>query len=306
MQTVQQNRNFNHLYYFYIVAKLGGVTAAARQLNTSQSSLSTQLKTLEKHIDQVLFQKVGRKLVLTRAGHRVFSYCRRMFDAAGELDAFLLKSDQRGHASFALGVAADIERPFITDVLSRTLASVREEHKPFITQLSYPHETLAAKLEVAELDAVISSQPIHSSSARSVLDLKLAVKAIASPQLGRSVATLLENDSIGLVLAAPDMKIRWETDDYLLRKRIRKSIAFESNVMGAILRAVIDGFGVGFLPEAYVTADVHSGRLIISKEKLWTHRLFLSTRHHATSDEGRFVVSTLAEELVRAATLTKS
>jgi LysR family transcriptional activator of nhaA len=52
--------NFNHLHYFYVTAKFGGVTAAAKHLRISQPSLSSQMKTLERSLDVRLFQRVGR------------------------------------------------------------------------------------------------------------------------------------------------------------------------------------------------------------------------------------------------------
>ena len=50
--------NFNHLYYFYVTAKSGGVNAAAQHLRISQPSLSSQLKVLERSLDLRLFEKV--------------------------------------------------------------------------------------------------------------------------------------------------------------------------------------------------------------------------------------------------------
>ena len=39
--------NFNHLFYFWRVAKLGHLTQAAQELHTSQSAVSTQIRQLE-------------------------------------------------------------------------------------------------------------------------------------------------------------------------------------------------------------------------------------------------------------------
>ena len=63
--------NYNHLYYFYITAKLKGVTVAALQLNTSQPSLSSQIKNLETALKRKLFRKSGRNIELTEDGKRV-------------------------------------------------------------------------------------------------------------------------------------------------------------------------------------------------------------------------------------------
>ena len=77
--------NFNHLYYFYITAKSGGVTAAAAHLRISQPSLSSQLKVLERALDVKLFQKVGRNNELTQAGSVIYGFCRRMFELSEEM-----------------------------------------------------------------------------------------------------------------------------------------------------------------------------------------------------------------------------
>lgn len=292
-------RNFNHLYYFHVVSKLGSVTAAARELNTSQSSLSMQLKTLEGQMGKPLFERTGRNLHLTPLGQQVSHYCRRMFDIAGELDGFLHRREHQGKSTFAVGVSQDIERPFVTDILAHAISSgVRKNgQRPVVTLASHPHEKLIAKLELGELDAVLSSQPIHSNTARTQLEAKLPVKAIARAQKGKLIRHLLKDDDIGLVLPTGEMRIRWEIDGFLTKKRIRKNVAFESNVMGAIVRACVDGLGIGFLPEAYVIGEIRRGTLMASRESLWNHRLYLSSRKTSSSEEAKSMVQALSSQL---------
>ena len=292
-------RNFNHLYYFHVVSKLGSVTAAARELNTSQSSLSMQLKTLEGQMGKPLFERSGRNLLLTPLGQQVSHYCRRMFDIAGELDGFLHRREHQGKSTFAVGVSQDIERPFVTDILAHAISTGARKngHRPVVTLASHPHEKLIAKLELGELDAVLSSQPIHSNTARTQLEAKLPVKAIARAQKGKLIRHLLKDDEVGLVLPTVEMRIRWEIDGFLTKKRIRKNVAFESNVMGAIVRACIDGLGIGFLPEAYVIGEIRRGTLMASRESLWNHRLYLSSRKTSSSEEAKSMVQALSSQL---------
>ncbi len=302
-------RNFNHLYYFHVVSKLGSVTAAARELNTSQSSLSMQLKTLEGHLGKPLFERSGRKLQLTPLGHQVSHYCRRMFDIAGELDGFLHRRDHQGRSTFAVGVSPDIERPFVTDILAHAISQVTQSTgpRPVVTLASHPHEKLIAKLELGELDAVLSSQPVHSNTARTQLEAKLPVKAIARAQKGNAnsrnlqqlLRQLLQDDDVGLVLPTNELRIRWEIDGFLSKKKIRKNVAFESNVMGAIVRACIDGLGIGFLPEAYVANEIKRGTLIVSRESLWNHRLYLSSRKTTPSEIAKTMIDALSSQLTQ-------
>lgn len=293
-------RNFNHLYYFYVIAKLGGVTAAATQLNTSQSSLSTQIKTLESQLGTTLFKKEGRNLILTASGQQIFGICRKMFDVASELDSFLAKRDHHGQTSFAIGVSPDIERPFVTDVVSRTIQFLKDTHRPIITQVSFPFEKLVAKVEMGELDAIITSQPTYSPSVKTLCELELSVKAVASPKLGKTFKSVFADERVGLVIASQDLRLRWETDEFLVKRKIKKPIAFESNVLGALLRASVDALGVAFLPEAYLRREIDRGAVMVSREPLWKHRLFLSARILATSEPRHHLLSALTRRLEEA------
>ena len=60
--------NYHHLHYFWRVATLGNLTEAARQLHVSQSALSAQIRALEESMETKLFERSGRRLVLTATG----------------------------------------------------------------------------------------------------------------------------------------------------------------------------------------------------------------------------------------------
>ena len=66
--------NFNHLFYFWRVAKLGHLTQAAQELHTSQSAVSTQIRQLEERLGEELFLREGRRLLLTDTGQLVLAY----------------------------------------------------------------------------------------------------------------------------------------------------------------------------------------------------------------------------------------
>src|SRR5690348_16597621 len=77
--------NFHHLFYFWRVAKLGHLTRAAEELHTSQSALSAQIRQLEERLGEALFQRSGRRLVLTDVGQLVLSYAENIFGLSQEM-----------------------------------------------------------------------------------------------------------------------------------------------------------------------------------------------------------------------------
>jgi LysR family transcriptional regulator for metE and metH len=60
-----------HLQLVDVIAETGTVTAAALRLHVTQSALSHQLRDIESRLDVKLFDRLGRRMVLTPAGARV-------------------------------------------------------------------------------------------------------------------------------------------------------------------------------------------------------------------------------------------
>ena len=60
--------NYKHLYYFWVVAKEGGITRAADKLDMAVQTVSAQVRELEKSLGYALLKPAGRGLVLTDAG----------------------------------------------------------------------------------------------------------------------------------------------------------------------------------------------------------------------------------------------
>ena len=62
--------NYQHLFYFWMIAREGGLSRAAERLRITHSTLSVQLRALEEFLGAPLFERRGRRLVLTRTRPR--------------------------------------------------------------------------------------------------------------------------------------------------------------------------------------------------------------------------------------------
>lgn len=74
--------DWNHLRAFHATATAGSLSAAARQLGLTQPTLSRQVQSLEEQLGVALFERPGRKLVLTPTGHEMLEHIATMADAA--------------------------------------------------------------------------------------------------------------------------------------------------------------------------------------------------------------------------------
>ncbi len=77
--------NYKHLHYFYVVAKEGSIAKASEQLHLTPQTISGQLTVLEEQLGEILFNRVGRGLVLTETGRLVLSYADEIFSLGANL-----------------------------------------------------------------------------------------------------------------------------------------------------------------------------------------------------------------------------
>lgn len=70
---------------FLVTAEEGSLSAAGRALAVAQPTVGRQIAALEKELDVILFDRVGKKLVLTQIGQELVDYVRQMSEAASRV-----------------------------------------------------------------------------------------------------------------------------------------------------------------------------------------------------------------------------
>src|SRR5260221_2606686 len=74
-----------HLRYFVAVADAGNVSLAARRLHMTLPALSRQIQDLERELPCRLFDRIGRRVVLTKDGDEILERTRRLLADAEAL-----------------------------------------------------------------------------------------------------------------------------------------------------------------------------------------------------------------------------
>lgn len=161
--------NYNHVYYFWMVARDGSVSGAAERLHVTPQTVSGQIRALEESLDAKLFCRNGRLLQLTPAGRLVADYAARMFDIGEQLEGALAADARVAPARFVVGVTMTvpklIARRVLEPVLSLPEGPVLECREASLEQLA---EDLASRrVEVVLADAPMP--PAACSSACSQL-----------------------------------------------------------------------------------------------------------------------------------------
>lgn len=148
--------NYHHLLYFWTVARTGTIASASKELHLSQPTISTQLKTLEEALGHQLFQRVGRRLVLTEVGRSTFRYADDIFRLGRELQQSLARGGTQRQVRFAVGVTDVVPKVVAERLLEPAYAAVPDLQ----LEVREGHiSELLARLALHELDVVLADQP---------------------------------------------------------------------------------------------------------------------------------------------------
>lgn len=181
------NLNFNHLYYFYVVAREGSVVGAAEVLDLTQPTVSGQLRKLEDAMEVKLFQRSGRNLVLTDAGRLAYGYAEEMFGLAREMQSALQGRASGGPLHLRVGLVDAMPKMMAHRLLSPALVL---PEGVTVTCREGKLDQLLADLATHNLDVVLSDSP-------------------AQPPLKVRVYNHLLGESEVSVFATPELAERW-------------------------------------------------------------------------------------------------
>ncbi|MCX6119413.1 MAG: LysR family transcriptional regulator [Proteobacteria bacterium] len=289
--------NYNHLYYFYIAAKSGGITSAARILKVSQPSLSSQIKVLEGTLDLVLFRKVGRKNELTEAGLVVFGFCRRMFEVSEELSELVMERLPSVSRRVSIGISDQIDRNFTIEIVSSFLKKHGTTVRPKISLLTGTHEVLSDRLKFRDLDVIFTHLPMLDPDLKNLESIESPVGLFsckpnplsdtdAQNVTKSSIQNLVGGTEAYWVQAGIHSKLRAETDQFFEQYEIKGRVVFESDIPTSLTRAVTDGIGTGFLPLLYVAKELAAKKLfqIGAKKGYWNYKVWLGC-HTQNADD---------------------
>lgn len=149
--------NYHHLLYFWVVAKEGTISAACKELNLAQPTISAQLRILEESLGEKLFTRVGRNLALTETGRVVYRYADEIFSLGRDLVDALKGRPTDRPLRLTVGVADVLPKL----VAYRLLEPAFQLPEPvqLICHEGSPAELLT-RLATYELDLVLSDSPI--------------------------------------------------------------------------------------------------------------------------------------------------
>ncbi|KPV53477.1 LysR family transcriptional regulator [Kouleothrix aurantiaca] len=254
--------NYHHLRYFWLVAHEGNITRAAQKHNIAQSALSMQINALEAYLGQALFERIGRRLVLTEAGAIALNFADAIFAKGDELLGTFGRLEAPQLSVLRVGALATLSRNFQLGFLRAPLAAPGVE----VIIRSGSLDELLGGLRAYTLDVVLSDvAPLRDKTTRWVVHVidEQPVSLVGQPHARRSEAsleTLLRDET--LVVPSLQSTIRMGFDALVNRMGLQVQIVAEVDDMAMLRLVAREHAGLSVVPSIVVKDELDSGALV--------------------------------------------
>lgn len=281
--------------WFVMVVEAGSMNQAALKLRTAQPALSRNLKQLEKELGVTLFDRSGKRLVLTRAGQLTYDHARKMLQRQKEflqqLSSF--HSPQRGRISIGASLTTlqttlpDLITRFRTDHPEIDIHAVTGKTHEIVTQVREKKVDLglvAARVDQPDIVCV----PLFE-------DHLLLVLPGGHPHAAKPFESIHELDGLPMILFSSGTWYRVMMDNLFDQYRIRPDVHLEIDSFEAIVRLVSTCGVATLLPESYVKLHlrVNPDLRVVSVPELQkvtrTTSMIFTEPHHLSAATHQFV-----------------
>lgn len=267
------NITFKQLKVFVSITQEGSITAASGKLNLTKSAVSMALSELERQLDQKLFDRTSKQLILNEQGRRLLPLADELLDRASAItQLFAVEGESTGTlrigSSYTIGnhllptLLGDFRKE--TNYLQQSLC-LSNSAKTCAMLLDY--ELDIGFIEAQAKDPRLTSEPWMKDD-MVVVCAPGAVPASSGP------VSLRDLEQRQWVLREPGSGTR---ESFLREIGYRLNTweeAFELNSTTAIINAVAAGLGFGFLSKRSVATAVTTGKLQIVPLSFATTRQF--------------------------------
>jgi len=251
-----------HLKTFLMVAKLLSFNKAAQRLHYAQSSISAQIQALEEELGVQLFDRLGRRILLTDAGERLIPYAEKIMDLADETRTEIGGgAEPEGSLTIRIPESLGIHRlPSVIYEFSVRFPGIR------LNLINCAHETLQKELRNGAIDlAFLLTESFHASDVEveALGAESLALVTCASNRLARK-RVVRTRDLAGetLLLSKVDCSYRRLFEKILEEKGIPLEATRIFHSVGFLKQCVMAGAGITILPEVAISEEIEKHKLV--------------------------------------------
>jgi len=258
----QSNISADDYILFVTIVDQGSMVRAAEQLGMPKATVSRRLTNLEATLGQKLLLRTTRRLTLTEFGQEFLEHCRRIAEEVASTQDFVRSQEQQPRGRLRVSMPGEYAKQHF----SRAFATFIEAYPDIQLDLDMAsrrvdligeHFDLALRMGKLDSDSTLVARKIDEQS----LGLYASPIYLALHPAPKHPDDLAHHAAVRL-MSARGTPIQWTL--------IRGKTTWEGlppgrltlNSMGVIQQLILDGAGIGALPDVFAAEDVRLKRLV--------------------------------------------
>lgn len=254
-----ENRNART---FVTIVECGSFTKAAESMGYSQAAVTAQIKALEKELAVPLFDRIGKKVVLTQEGERFLPHAINMLKAEDEAISSVRQKD---NLTGDLRICAPSS--YASNVLPELLMSFHGAHPDVnITVRVFDFiEEATDKLRKGEIDFLIKVDEEDADGEFAVAadraERVVFVTHPDNPLAGKKNLRIEDVVQNQFIASGRHVGYVAMLDRELKRRGIEMKAELDIGSVGAVVRILLGGYGMSYIPEYIASEYIERGEL---------------------------------------------
>lgn len=245
--------SYRHLYYFWVVAKEGGMSHAAARLGMAVQTVSAQVRELERALGHALLKPAGRGLVLTKAGAAALQQAELIFQLGEQLPDVVRAALGAPSVRLLVGISDGLSKLAV----HRLLQPVMQEPRLRLHCHEDEFDDLLGDLALHRLDMVLADRAAPQNPNLKVYSHALGSAALAWYAPAAWHAAAQQNfpqslEQVPVLLPTTHSAVRSRLDHWFERQAIKPLVAAEFE--DSALLATFGAAGMGVFPAAELVA----------------------------------------------------
>lgn len=251
---MSQEFSYRHLYYFWVVAKEGGMTRAADRLGMAVQTVSTQVRELERSLGYALLRPEGRGVALTDAGVAAMRQAELIFQLGEQLPATVRDAVSSPVVRLAVGISDGLPKLAVRQLMQPVM------QEPHLRLLCHEDEfeDLLGDLALHRLDVILADRAAPPNPNVKVYSHALGSSPVAwyaPPALYAAARRGFPQSlaKVPVLLPTTHGALRARIDPWFERLAIRPKVAGEFE--DSALLNTFGAAGMGVFPAAELVHD---------------------------------------------------
>ena len=248
---------FKYLKTFKAIVTEGSFVGAAEKLNYTQSAITFHVQQLEQELSTPLFEKLGRRMVLTKAGEQLIPYVDEVLTSINKI-RFFEEDLTKCQGDLRIGVA-ETQLCFMIPPILKQFHRKAPNSRLFLRSMNC--YDIRDELMKGELDLGIFYEDVGGFGTNlTTFEMgSCPLVLVASPELKGQLPDFKTPDQhipVTFIINEQDCIFRQIFEQYLRKNAIQLDHTIELWSIPTIKNLVASGLGISFLPEFTVREEL--------------------------------------------------